>query len=44
VRGGSNGSAVVEGLVFAMPSKTSILFADQIIEIGYFSRPYLGGR
>lgn len=41
---GSSGSAVAEGLGFAIPSNTARLIADQIIEKGYFARPYLGIR
>jgi 2-alkenal reductase len=42
VRGGNGGSAVVEGLGFAVPSNTVSLIAQRIIETGYFARPYLG--
>jgi 2-alkenal reductase len=42
VRGGFGSSAVAEGLGFAIPSNTVRLIAQQIIEKGYFSRPYLG--
>lgn len=41
---GSSGSAVAEGLGFAIPSNTARLIADQIIQKGYFARPYLGIR
>ncbi|MFO8037750.1 MAG: trypsin-like peptidase domain-containing protein [Anaerolineales bacterium] len=40
VRGGA--SAVAEGLGFAIPSNRAKAIAEQIIEQGYFSRPYLG--
>jgi 2-alkenal reductase len=43
VRGGG-GSAVAEGLGFAIPVNTAKAVADQIIQKGYFSRPYLGIR
>ncbi|MGC8855912.1 MAG: S1C family serine protease, partial [Anaerolineae bacterium] len=42
VRGGFGSSAVAEGLGFAIPANTVRLIAQQIIEKGYFSRPYLG--
>lgn len=41
---GSGGSAVAEGLGFAIPVNTAKAVADQIIQKGYFSRPYLGIR
>lgn len=44
VRGSGVGSDIAEGLGFAIPSNTAIAVADQIIEHGYFSRPYLGIR
>jgi 2-alkenal reductase len=40
VRGGA--SAVAEGLGFAIPANRAKVIAEQIIEKGYFSRPYLG--
>jgi len=40
VRGGT--SAVAEGLGFAIPSNRANLIAQQIIDQGYFARPYLG--
>ncbi len=40
VRGGA--SAVAEGLGFAIPSNRAKAIAEQIIDKGYFSRPYLG--
>ena len=42
VRGDGVGSAIAEGLGFAIPSNTVRLIAEQIIQKGYFSRPYLG--
>ncbi len=39
---GSNSSASAEGLGFAIPSNTALLISEQIIEKGYFARPYLG--
>ena len=42
VRGSSSSSASAEGLGFAIPSDTVKLISDQILEKGYFSRPYLG--
>jgi serine protease Do len=44
VRGGSYGSAVAEGLGFAIPSNKAKAVASQLIEKGYFSYPYLGIR
>jgi 2-alkenal reductase len=41
---GSSGSAVAEGLGFAIPINSAAIIADQIIHQGYFSRPYLGIR
>ncbi len=41
---GVPGSAVAEGLGFAIPASTVKAIADQIISQGYFSRPYLGIR
>ncbi|GAB4522037.1 MAG: trypsin-like peptidase domain-containing protein [Anaerolineales bacterium] len=43
VRGGY-GTAVAEGLGFAIPSDTVRRISEQIIAKGYFSRPYLGIR
>lgn len=40
VRSGS--STIAEGLGFAIPSNTALLISQQIIEKGYFARPYLG--
>lgn len=36
--------AVAEGLGFAVPANTARAVAEQIMEKGYFSRPYLGIR
>ncbi|MEJ2265092.1 MAG: trypsin-like peptidase domain-containing protein [Anaerolineales bacterium] len=44
VRGGGFGSAVAEGLGFAIPVNTAQAIAEQIIEKGYVARPYLGIR
>ncbi|MCD6356282.1 MAG: trypsin-like peptidase domain-containing protein [Anaerolineaceae bacterium] len=42
LRGGGSGSASAEGLGFAIPSNTVRIISQQIIEKGYFARPYLG--
>jgi len=42
VRGSGYGSAVAEGLGFAIPSSTANVIAEQIITKGYFARPDLG--
>ena len=42
LRGSSGGSATAEGLGFAVPSNTVRLISEQIIDKGYFARPYLG--
>jgi len=42
VRGSNSGSAPAEGLGFAVASNTVRRVAEQIIEKGFFSRPYLG--
>lgn len=42
MRGSSSSSASAEGLGFAIPSDTVTLISNQIIEKGYFARPYLG--
>jgi len=42
VRGDGMGSAIAEGLGFAIPSNTVKLITEQIIQKGYFARPYLG--
>lgn len=44
VRGSGAGSSVAEGLGFAIPSNSAAAVAEQIIQKGYFSRPYLGIR
>lgn len=44
VRGSGMGSAVAEGLGFAIPSSTARLIGEQIIAQGYFARPDLGVR
>lgn len=42
VRGNSGSSASAEGLGFAVPANTVRLISEQIIQKGYFARPYLG--
>jgi len=42
VRGDGMGSAIAEGLGFAIPSNTAKLITEQIIQKGYFARPYFG--
>jgi 2-alkenal reductase len=42
VRGEGMGSAIAEGLGFAIPSNTARLITEQIIQKGYFARPYMG--
>lgn len=42
VRGSSSTSTVAEGLGFSVPSNTAVVISSQIIEKGYFARPYLG--
>jgi S1-C subfamily serine protease len=44
IRGGGVGSAIAEGLGFALPVNTARVIAQQIIEDGYFARPMLGIR
>ena len=44
VRGGGFGSAIAEGLGFAIPANTVQAISQQIIEKGYVSYPYLGVR
>jgi serine protease Do len=44
VRSTGLGGDVAEGLGFAIPSNTAQAVADQIIQKGYFARPYLGIR
>jgi serine protease Do len=41
---GSGSGMIAEGLGFAVPSNTARAVAEQIMEKGYFSRPYLGIR
>jgi S1-C subfamily serine protease len=41
VRGSGSGT-VAEGLGFAIPINTAAAVADQIIQSGYISRPYMG--
>ena len=41
VRNTNNGD-VAEGLGFAIPANTAQAIAQQIIQLGYFSRPYIG--
>jgi 2-alkenal reductase len=41
VRGNQSGT-IAEGLGFAIPANTAMAVAVQIVEKGYFSRPYLG--
>ena len=41
---GSTGSTVTEGLGFAIPINSAGIIAEQIIQQGYFARPYLGIR
>ena len=43
IRNGNSG-AVAEGLGFAIPANTARAVAEQIMQKGYFSRPYLGIR
>ena len=40
----SQSGAVAEGLGFAIPTNTARAVAEQIMQKGYFSRPYLGIR
>ena len=42
VRGNGTGSAIAEGLGFAIPSNTARLITEQIIQKGHFARPYMG--
>jgi len=44
VRGSGLQGDIAEGLGFAIPSNTVKTVAGQIVEKGYFSRPYLGVR
>jgi serine protease Do len=40
----ANSGSVAEGLGFAIPANTARAVAEQIMQKGYFSRPYLGVR
>jgi len=42
IRGSVLGSVPTEGWRFAIPSNLARIIAEQIIQKGYFSRPYLG--
>ncbi len=42
VRGNANTDTVAEGLGFAIPINTAQAVASQIMQKGYFSRPYMG--
>jgi len=42
IRGQDYGSAIAEGLGFAVPANTARIIGEQIIKTGYFARPYLG--
>jgi len=42
IRGDSMGGAPAEGLGFAIPTNTVSAVVEQLIQKGYFSRPYLG--
>ena len=44
LRGGSFGSAIAEGLGFAIAANKAQAISEQIIEKGYFSYPFLGVR
>lgn len=44
VRGSGFGSAVAEGLGFAIPANMVSVIGEQIINQGFFARPYLGIR
>ncbi len=44
VRNSGSSSDTAEGLGFAVPSNTARAIADQIMQKGYFARPYLGIR
>jgi 2-alkenal reductase len=44
LRGGGFGSAIAEGLGFAIAANKAQAIAEQIIDKGYFSYPYLGVR
>ena len=42
IRGTNMGSAIAEGLGFAIPASTVRVVVEQLIQKGFFSRPYLG--
>ena len=42
VRGSGFGGTIAEGLGFSIPANTAQAVAEQIIQKGFFSRPYLG--
>jgi len=42
IRGTNMSSAIAEGLGFAIPANTVNIVAQQLIQKGFFSRPYLG--
>lgn len=42
IRGDNMGSPIAEGLGFAIPANTVKVVVDQLIEKGFFARPYLG--
>jgi len=42
VRGSGYGGTIAEGLGFSIPANTAQAVAEQIIQKGFFSRPYLG--
>lgn len=44
VRGNGDGSAIAEGLGFAVPSNVSRAVAESLIEEGSIARPYLGAN
>ncbi|NMB60019.1 MAG: PDZ domain-containing protein [Chloroflexi bacterium] len=44
VRNSGSSSDTAEGLGFAVPSNTARAIAEQIIQKGYFARPYMGIR
>ncbi len=44
IRGSGVGSAIAEGLGFALPVNTARVIGQQIIEDGHFARPMLGVR
>lgn len=44
LRGGTRGTAVVEGLGFSIPATTAQVVVAQLLKTGLVSRPYLGIR